>query len=275
MRVSPASRPPRTALVLVSALVLLMVAPVAAGQVYFDEVTVHLGPQQIEAELSGHTFEGQEADDLRQWIDREHGNGDGEVTQDEVDAAVQRERNEFNERLRFGGAFFFEPFQINGRASMSQEVTDIRFSQSVLGEVDSGATVTREVDAVLTFASTERTRVEFSFAEDFAEPFSHQQVDMEWGVATFAPVSPWQIDGATINPGGSENPYFDGEVFRVPYEESENFSSEEDPLTFDLVDTTEEELTDESEDSPAPAIGFLLAMVGLIAFIQRAGRRKA
>ncbi len=250
---------------LVPALVLLAFSPAAAGQVYFEEVTVEMGPQQIDAELSGHTFEGGEADNLRAWIDQEHGNEDGEVTQNELDAAVQSEKDEINSQLEIFGNSFFEPFQINKRESITQEVTDIRFSDSVLGAVGSGETVIRDVDALLTFASTEKTRVEFSFAEDFRRPFS--MVDMEWGVATFVPVSPWVIDGATISPGGEDNSFFEDGSFVVPYEESENFSSQDEPLVFDLVDTTQEELSDEKEDSPAPFVGLLLLVAGCLAVI--------
>ncbi len=249
---------------------MLFALPAAGAQVNFEEVTVNLGPEEIHAELMDHRFEGADAQELRAFIDDKHGDGDGDVAQDEVDAFTQSRMEDLNEQLRFGGAFFFEPFKVNGRQAVNQEVTDIRLSEDVLGSVESNETVTQDVEARLSFPSTEKTRIDVSFEEDFSVPFS--QVDMEWGVATFAPEDPWAIDPATISPGDEDNPYFDDGAFIVPYEESGDFSSQEEPLTFQIVDTTQEEIKDESKGSPGPGI-LLLAAVGCVFLLWGRTRR--
>lgn len=254
--------------VLVAMWMIFGLASSAAGEINFEEVTVNLGPEEIHAELMDHRIAGSESQQLRAFIDDQHGNEDGEVVQDEVDDFTESEKEDLNEQLRFGGAFFFEPFKVNGRQAVTQEVTDIRLSETVLGTAQSDDTVSQDVEARLTFPSTEKTRVDVSFDEDFSVPFS--QVDMRWGVAVFKTNDPWAIDPSTISPGGDANPYFEDGTFRVPYEESGNFSSQDEPLTFQIVDTREEEIKDESEGSPAPGVVLLLATVtGLVAWTRR------
>lgn len=247
-------------------------APTASAEINFEDVRVDLGPEKIDARLMGHRFEGPDARDLRVLIDRDHGNDDGEVDQDELDAFVEAQKDAYNDQLRFGGSFFFEPFKIRGHPSMTQEVTDMTFSEPVLGDVDSEQTVTQDVDAILTFRSTERSRLEFRFEEDFSVPFS--QVDMRWGNATFRTVSGWAIDPDSISPGGEGNPFLADGRFVVPYEQSGEFSSSDEPLVFEIVDTNQEPLDKDSKDSPAPAALLVLGtLLAALATARRSVRR--
>jgi hypothetical protein len=253
------------------AVLAMSLSPVASAEIYFEQVDVEIGPQSIDARLTGHTINGSDAQELRYWIDRDYGDGDGEVTEEEVDAFVTARKQEYNDQLRLGGAFFFQSFQIRERPAITQEVTAITFSQEVLGEVMSEDAIVQDVDALLTFADTQRSRVPVSFAGDFSAPF--RQVGMSWGQATFHTSEPWAIDPESISPEGKENRFFHGERFIVPYDESGEFSSSETPLTFEIVDTSEEPLDDESKDSPGPVVGVVLVLVGSGAWVARAGRR--
>lgn len=258
----------RMATVLIAASMILgLTTTVTAEGVHFEEVTVNLGPQQIQAELTGHRIVGDDAVELRVIIDQQFGDGNGDVIQDEVDTFLADWKEDLNTQLRFGGAFFFEPFKINNRAALNHEVTRIHLTDTVLGPVDSEETIVQTIDALLTFPSTERTRVDYSFEEDFRVPFT--QVDMGWSHAVFTPTDPWAIDPATITPGGRDNEFFDGAAFQVPYDETGNFSSQGQPLSFQLVDTTEEKIESEKGSSPAPASIVLVALTALGVWVVR------
>lgn len=260
----------RVLLALAVAAALLMLPVASAQESTFDLVEVDMSPDVFEATLIGETYEGNQATGLRREIDRDHGNDDSEVDEEEVDAWRAAKMQEFNTQFDRFGRMLTGNIQINDRGPTQVEVTDIRLSGNVIGSIDDNTTVVRDVDAELLFTGTTRDRANVTFAQDFRQAFAGM---LEWDEAIFSGGEPWAIDPETIDPETVRDTFWDGEAFVVPYEDTDTFASGFDPLHFELYNTTAiEEEADDEEDSPAIALPLILTLLGILVVALRRAR---
>lgn len=252
-------------------LVLLVGIPaISAEPGSFDRAEVYLTPERFTAILYGESHEGDAAADFRARIDRNHGDDDGNVTQDELDAYRQATRDDLNAKLDNPFAKgLVAKIHVNERPPMQVRVTDVQVSDNVLGPTTDNSTVLRDIHALLTYASTSRDRANVTFAQDFRQAF----IGMDWGYATFQGHGDWAIDGETIDPDGTENPYWTGDGFNVTYNEMDHFSSGFNPLGFQLYNATAAPAEDEKKKkSPGVAVPALVVVVGLMMTLLRRRR---
>ena len=250
----------------------LVALPAVSAQttVRFETATVQMDPERFDAELEGQRIEGQNSRTLRNYIDTEHGDGDGFVTRAELATYRQAEMDEFNGQLKSFGRIVTAGITVNDRMSLQQIVTDIYLSPDVLGSTNANTTVVRSINASLVFTNTEEDRADVSFAQNFADVFRTPEGRMEWDVAVFVARGPWAVDAATIAPGGADNPYWTGETFEVPYAEMSNFSSLNEPLSFELYDERAEAAKDaKKKGSPAPGAAAVLALAAVAVALAR------
>jgi hypothetical protein len=259
----------RVVLAFLLAVLLLALPSMSAQSATFETIEVRLAPEVFEADLLGERYEGQRAIDLRREIDHYHGDDDGEVTPEEVDAWRQATMDELNDQFRFLGVFSSD-IQVNGRGPMQIRVIDIHVTENVVGPVDDDTTVIRDVEAEMVFIQNQRDRANITFAQDFREVFLGR---LYWDNAVFTGAAPWSIDTETIHPDEAYERFWEQDRFVVPYDETDTFASGFDPLTFQILDTTAiDETEDEEEESPMIGTFLLLGLAGLAVAMTRRTR---
>lgn len=260
----------RTLLVTATLVLLIGIPAVSAEPGSFDRAEVYLTPERFTAILYGESHEGDAAADFRARIDRNHGDDDGNVTQDEVDAYRQATRQELNAKLDNPFAKgLVAKIQVNERPPMQVRVTDVQVSENVLGPTTDNPTVLRDIHALITYASTSRDRANVTFAQDFRQAF----IGMDWGYATFQGHGDWAIDGETIDPDGTDNPYWTGDGFNVTYDEMDHFSSGFEPLHFQLYNATAVP-AEEEKKKKSPGVGVLVLLLVVAGIVAAARARR-
>ncbi len=246
----------------------------------FDGAPGHMdiivGPDAVRFQVEQITIDGEQAAQLRQFIDSSPavGDGDHEVSQGESDTFEAFVTAAVNARLP--DSFDLDMVTMDGRTPYREEGPEVHIEtlkiHDAAGEITDTSPITADLSVLLRFETvtqgktTHHLRLENLWG-DLTGYDLDEAPDMEIRVQGYRS---WTIQEDSIRPTQVQERYHDG-VLVFTGEDASEFKEQGQGLEFEIEGDPSHQILGESEESPvvAPLIFIGVALVGLIALRRR------
>lgn len=239
-----------------------------------SHMDIIVGPDAIRITLEDISIDGDYAAKLRQAIDQQLGDGDGEVSASEVGMVQSFLTAYVNAQLP--SSFDMELMRLDGRAPYSEEVPPIHLEYLTIhgaeGSVTSTDQISADVSALLRFESVDQSKTvhELDFRNVWGDVTGfdvEHAPDMEIRVQGYRS---WEILEDTIDPPEMQDRFENGVLVFTGADVS-HFETDGNGVKFDIKGDSSDQILTEVEESPAvaPIVLLVFALVGLAAWRRR------